>query len=109
MREELVFKVLEILVMIASIIITRYAVPWLKEKTQNERFQEVEAWIFYAVRWAEQVHDTASGETRKQLVYKFLRRLLDENNITFLDEDQLNALIEAAVRAMNTEMGKHLD
>ena len=109
MKEELVYKAAELVVMIISILIARYFIPWLKQKTEDEKIQTVIGWIEYAVLWAEQVHGGKTGAERKELVLEFVEDLVERTGIGFdlLNTEQLDMLIEAAVRTMNIEMGKY--
>ena len=109
MKEELIFKAAELVVMVISILIARYFIPWLKEKVQNEKVQKVAEWVEYAVLWAEQVYSDRTGATRKKLVLDFVENLVQRSGIGMdvLTTEQIEVLIEAAVRAMNIELGKY--
>lgn len=109
MKEELIYKISELAVMIVSILIARYVIPWLKQKTDDDRIQQFIGWVEYAVLWAEQVYTDSTGAERKQHVIEFLEDLAQKIGIgtDILTEEQLDMLIEAAVRTMNIEMGKY--
>lgn len=109
MKEELIYKAAELVVMIISILIARYFIPWLKQRTEDEKIQSIIGWVEYAVLWAEQVHHEQSGAERKRLVLEFLEGIAEKSGIgmEILSTEQLDMLIEAAVRTMNIEMGKY--
>lgn len=108
MMQNLIFNVLMALVVAIAGIVAKTLIPYLKQK-------EVEAlaklrqtqWGFMAdiveavVRAVEQtVSDEIHGEGKKELAIKYIQELLAQNGIEVTAE-QLDALIEAAVQAMN--------
>lgn len=109
MKEELIYKAAELVVMIISILIARYFIPWLKQRTEDEKVQTIIGWVEYAVLWAEQVHHEKDGAARKKLVLEFIEDMAEKAGIglNVLSTEQLEILIEAAVRTMNIEMGKY--
>lgn len=62
-------------------------------------------WVEAAVHCAQQLMSEQPGADRKEAVKFFLRRFLDENKIVMTDE-QLNTLIEAAVKQMKISEGR---
>ena len=74
-------------------IITAIVIPSLKSKTTASQQSEINAWIRIAVTAAEQIYKgQGRGEEKKEYVLNWLR----ERGI-IVDEDKLDALIEAAV------------
>ncbi len=96
---EVIFEALKLLVMVVGLFIAHYAIPWLKQKTENEQTQQILTWVKQAVLMAQQVHWAKTGAERKEIVLDILHRLLEEKGIKITDE-QLDTLIEAAVKAM---------
>lgn len=101
---EIILEVLKLTIMIATMLITRYAIPWLKAKTDNTVMQALIDWTGQAVLAAEQTHDAGSGAEKKAIVTDFIKKLLMQKNITLSDEE-IEMLIEAAVRQMKMEDG----
>lgn len=99
---EIIFEVIKIVVMVAALVITRYLVPWIREKIGAERMTEVEKWVRFAVLKAQQVMQSETGADKKAYVTQFLKELLMAKNISLSDE-QLEVLIEAAVKQMKIE------
>ena len=97
---EIIFEVLKLIVMVMALLIARYLVPWAKQKMDNEEIRELMVWVEKAVLMAEQVHGDKTGAERKEIVIEFLKEILAEKDIQ-ITEEQLDALIEAAVKAMN--------
>ena len=97
---DIILEVLKLTIMIATLLITRYAIPWLKARTQNETMQILIDWAAQAVLAAEQTHQAGSGAERKAIVTKFIRQILEQKNIALSDEE-IDVMIEAAVKQMN--------
>lgn len=97
--DEIIFEVIKIIVMVAAIVVARYLVPWIKEKIGADKLAQIEKWTKYAVEMAQQVHWSETGEDKKSIVTKFLKEILTAKNIALSDE-QLDVLIEAAVKEM---------
>lgn len=96
---EILYELIKLIVMVVAMVIARYLVPWLKEKIGAEKLAEAERWAKYAVLYAQQVLQKDTGADKKAYVTKFLKELLTAKNIALSDE-QLNVLIEAAVKEM---------
>lgn len=99
---EIIFELLKIVVMVAIVLIMRYFIPWVKERIGADKLTQIERWVRYAVLKAQQVMWSENGADRKAYVTEFLRGLLIEKNIALSDE-QLDVLIEAAVKQMKIE------
>ena len=99
---DILFEILKIVIMVAALAIARYLVPWIKEKIGADKLAGAEKWARYAVLKAQQVHWEESGADRKTYVTEFLKELLIAKNIALSDE-QLDILIEAAVKQMKME------
>ena len=97
---EITLEALKLLIMVTVLVLTRFVVPWLKAKTENETMQAVLDWTMQAVLAAEQAHQAQTGAERKYIVTEFIKNILIQKNISLSDEE-LNTLIEAAVMQMN--------
>lgn len=102
MMNDIVFEIVKVVVMVAALLITRYLVPWLKEKIGADKLEMAEKWAKYAVLKAQQVLWDETGKDRKAYVTEFLKEILIAKNIALSDE-QLDVLIEAAVKQMKIE------
>ena len=103
-------QILELLVRIVVLVMVGFVLPalkrWLNTKVENEQMNKVRTWVKYAVYAAEQMYNRArqidsDGGMRKKYVYNFVMRICADRGIK-ITEDELNALIEAAVLAMDT-------
>ena len=101
---EILFEIIIVVVMVAALVITRYVIPWVRERIGADKLALVEKWARYAVLKAQQVMWADNGPERKAYVTEFLKELLIEKNIALSDE-QLDILIEAAVKQMKIEAG----
>lgn len=99
---EILFEIIKVVVMVAALAITRYLVPWLREKIGADKLAAAEKWARYAVLKAQQVLWEQGGQDKKAYVMGFLKEILIAKNITLSDE-QLDVLIEAAVKQMKIE------
>lgn len=99
---EIVFEALKFIVMMVVLFVTRYLIPWLKEKIGADKLATAEKWARYAVLKAQQVLWEKDGQDRKAYVTEFLKEILMAKNIALSDE-QLDVLIEAAVKQMKIE------
>ena len=98
---EILFEVLKAVIIIAIMVAMRYAVPWIKENTVLAKNQILMDIVTAAVQYAEQtIIGKGSGAEKKAIVTEYLKKQLQAKNISISDE-QLNALIESAVYAMN--------
>lgn len=101
---DIILEVLKLTIMIATFLITRYAIPFIRAKTENSVMQTLIDWTMQAVLAAEQTHDAGSGPEKKQIVTEFIKRMLIQKNISLSDEE-IEMLIEAAVRQMKIDDG----
>ena len=97
---DIVLELLKLTIMIATMLVTRYLIPWLKAKTQNETMHALIDWAVQAVLAAEQCHQAMPGPERKAIVTKFIKQILQQKNIALSDEE-IDVMIEAAVKQMN--------
>ncbi len=100
--DSIVFEVVKIIIMVAALVVTRYLVPWIKDKIGADQLAVVEKWAKYAVLKAQQVLWEQDGVDKKAYVTEFLKEILMAKNIALSDE-QLDVLIEAAVKQMKIE------
>lgn len=86
-------QVIVALIGLIGVILSTVLVPYLRQKTTKEKWDNALFWVKLAVQSAEQIYDQQGmGEEKKKYVQKFL----DEHNIK-LDSEQIDVAIEAAV------------
>ena len=101
--DEILFEVMKCVVIVVCLLITRYAIPFLKQTIEKQQNEVLNALVQIAVQYAEQCYDT--GKEKKEIVTEFLKTQLQAKNISISDE-QLNALIESAVYVLRQNSAK---
>lgn len=94
---EIILEALKLTIMIATLVITRYAIPWIKAKTENETISLICDWTAQAVLAAEQTHGAGTGAEKKQIVREFIQKILAQKGVELTDEE-IDTMIEAAVK-----------
>ena len=85
--------ILEAVATLAVALITTFVVPYIKSKTTLEQQTQINAWVRIAVTAAEQVYEgPGQGDKKKAYVLTWLA-----GHGIAVDEDKLDAMIEAAV------------
>lgn len=101
---EILFEVLKAVLVLATILLTRYTVPYLKESAESKKLSWVVEWAKYAVYAVEQtVLGEKTGQEKKAIAIEFIKGMLIKKNMPISDE-QINTLIESAVFAMKNEV-----
>lgn len=103
---EYVTVFLEALICLAVAAAIRYAVPYIKMITENEKYSALLEIVTVAVRAAEQtITESGQGKLKKAQVIAFVRAWLSERNIE-VTEELLDKLIESAVLTLKTELNQ---
>lgn len=103
---DIIFEIVKSLVVIAIMVLVRYAVPYLKTQIKNTNLAWIYDWAVYAVKAAEQTNTgSGTGAIKKATVKEFLIKVATEYGLTITDA-QLENLIESAVYAMKQEETK---
>lgn len=102
---EIIYTAVRLVVMVTSVVVARYLVPWLEVNIDHQKFNEVVTWVNQAVMCAQQLMSDAEGAEKKQTVMIFLRRLMEDKGIEITDE-QLDTLIESAVKQLKISEGR---
>lgn len=95
--ENLMYQILMAVLTLIALVLTGFAVPWLKAKLGAENLSSIEVWVNVAVAAAEQIYKVAGSGTNKKI---YVTEFLKGKGITITDEE-LDALIEAAVYELN--------
>ena len=85
-------ELIQALIALASVLITTFLVPLLKKKLSAERLEELKKWVSIAVKAAEQLYGSKTGQQKKDYVLAFLM----DKGIIF-DAAEVATLIEAEV------------
>lgn len=96
----LLFKILEVVVTVAFTAACRYLIPWIQTQLRQSKYDLLADIINDAVYAVEQsIKGDAMGEKRKAIVHDYAVRACEKYKIPFYAE-QIDMLIEAAVKGM---------
>lgn len=100
---EVLFSILQAVIIILATVVSRYLIPWLKLKIDTEKVTQVIEFIKSAVCGAEQIiNGTGLGIEKKTYVIDLVQKFLTQKGYKISDE-QINLLIEAAVLTLNSD------
>lgn len=100
---ELTFNILKIVVSVATVFISLYVIPLLKEKLSESKYQRLLEMVEIAVRAAEQtIKGSGQGAVKKEQVLESVSFWMLQHGVDITSE-QLDELIEAVVFNMNRE------
>lgn len=99
MNENL-FNVILTGIPVIGAIITYFIVPFIKSSISEKQLAQYKEWTVLAVKCAELVFkESGRGEDKKTYVVNFLNDMFNKNKVV-ITEEQINILIEAAVKEM---------
>ena len=102
MSRDILLEVLKLVVMLVSVLVTSYVIPWIKANTDSKKLQTVFDWVEQGVHAEEQMYGAKTGTQKKRCVTEFLQKIIKAKKINISDQE-LEMLIEAAVQVMNTQ------
>ena len=98
---EILKLIISLVITVSVILVTRYVIPKIKEEIGADKFNKIVEYVGYAVTAAEQIFKgTGLGEQKKEYVLNFINEQLNKLNYS-ITEEELNILIESAVKDMN--------
>lgn len=98
---EILIDILEAVIILATMLITRYLVPYIKSLIHESKYAELIEVIAAAVRAAEDtIVGSKKGKIKEADVVAFVSHWLAKKNL-HITEDELIRLIRAAVHDMN--------
>ena len=101
--DEYVFKIVLAITSLLSTLVAGVLIPLIKEKIGAEKLAKYEYWANLAVRAAEMMWtESGCGEDKKKYVVDFLNNMFNKNKV-IITEQQLEILIESAVKQMKLE------
>ena len=100
---DLTFNILKIVVAVATVFVSAYVIPLLREKLHDSRYNRLLDMVEIAVRAAEQtIKGSGKGMEKKKEVENIIYAWLMEKGIEITPE-QINQLIECAGYQMKQE------
>ena len=101
--DERLFQIILAVIPVLGTVLTVYIIPIIKSKIGNENLAKYEYWASLAVKAAEMLWvETGHGEDKKQYVVDFLNNMFNKNKIV-ITEQQIEILVESAVKQMKLE------
>lgn len=80
-----------------SVALTTFLIPYIKSRTSAQQQEQIIAWVKLAVAAAEQIYTgSGRGKEKKEYVLKWLK-----NHGLTMDDETIDAMIEAAVHELN--------
>lgn len=102
---DILYNILQVIIISAIVAILRYLIPYLTQILRSHNYNFAAEIIETAVRAAEQSFiGHGRGDEKFEYAVKMVKTAFEKYHITITD-DQICQLIEAAVQAMNSEMG----
>lgn len=99
--DEITSKIIEIVLALLAVILTRYAVPAIRAYLESKNAQNLEALIEELVKAAEQL---IKGEKKGEARLSYVEEMLNAKGIQM--DDEVRAKVESAVYRLNTERGQ---
>ena len=98
---EFLFEIISAVIPALCAVVTCLLVPCIKANIDSEKLSQYKEWTALAVKTAEMLWtETGHGEDKKSYVAAFLNDMFNSRK-TVITEEQLNILIESAVRELN--------
>lgn len=95
-----IFELILAIIPVLSIILTSFIIPYFKEQIGNEKLNKYQEWVAMAVKAAEMIFtESGKGAEKKAYVVQFLTEQFNKNKVV-ITEEQMNILIESAVKQM---------
>lgn len=93
-------QILLTLIPVLGAVITYFIVPYLKANISSAQLAQYKEWASLAAKTAEMLwRETGHGTDKKAYVVNFLTELFNSRKVV-ITEEQINVLIEAAVKEM---------
>lgn len=98
--DDITTLILKIIISVAIALIAKYAIPYLKALTENEKYRALVDAVETAVQAAEQtIKESGQGKAKKAQVVAYITAWLNERKL-HVTEAEIDNLIEAAVLAL---------
>ncbi|MBO5936123.1 MAG: holin [Clostridia bacterium] len=94
--------IIECVIALLSAAVTTFLIPYLKQRLTEEKQRKLLFWVQTAVKAAEQIYGSKTGQKKKEYVVGFLLSkgiVFDVDEVTALVESEVYKLTEAAVNA----------
>ena len=104
--EKIILVAIEVVVLVLSVLIGRYAIPFVKTKLDANKLELFTIWALKFVKSAENtIVGSGKGEEKRDQVTIWLKEKADELGLK-LTEDQIRTILEDAYTTMIQEASK---
>ena len=101
--DNIMIKILEVVVMVIAALISRYAIPTFKTIMTEDKFNLIVKWAKVFVAAAENIYnEQGQGEEKRAAVMKLITDKASEVGIK-ITEDQIRAILESALSELRSD------
>lgn len=101
MSREQIDIVVRAIVIVLSVIITRYVIPQLRSNISATKLQQLKSYAEIAVRCAEQIYD--SNKDKKEYAIEYITNKANHMGL-YLSYDDIESIVESTVNAIKYGM-----
>lgn len=102
---DILFTIVQVIVIICSILLVRFVIPLLKDKLNQKQYEQIKVLVNDAVFAVEQLIGAGKGSEKKEEVITFVMHYIVAKGIN-ITQKQVDILIESAVFVMNRGKNK---
>lgn len=99
MDQEILNMIVKIIIVVASVLITGYFIPWVKTKVSSTKYNDFLSLIEKCVEAANQIFTPEEFAQKKKYVLDITENYAKQHGVNITAEE-LNALIEGFVKAV---------
>ena len=92
----MITKITELVLTIIAMLISAYAIPWIKAKIETDKLEKIKIFCEQAVRAAEQIYTPEEYKLKKAYVLSLMNEQIEKLGIG-LNEAEIDAIIEGIV------------
>lgn len=101
--DEIVVRIIELIITIIIALIGRYAIPYLKGKMGEQNYKLILQWaVTFVVAAEKMIIGEKTGEEKRELVTKWIKEKANELGIK-LTEEQIRTILESALAQAKNE------
>ena len=105
MNSEVITVIIKAIIMVLSVVVTSVVVPYIKERIGEKKFQELQEYIEYAVRCAEQLYTKEQWAEKKKYVMSYVVSKAKELGLELTEHD-IDIMVEGIVNLVKHDYSK---
>lgn len=102
MNQEFLDMIIKIVVAVVTVLITRYLVPWIKEKTDSTKYNNFLSMVLQCVEAANQLYTPEEWKAKKEYVLNLAIEYAGSHGVN-VTMKEIDAIIEGFVIAVKGE------